>query len=179
VRCDTERFTAEGVLVKKHSGKKEEVEIKADVVVLATGFERPSIDFLPEDLFPDRYERPNLYLQNFSTEDWSVLLTNAAYQNAIGTVGHFHIGIYTRILLTFLLDKGARPEGEDMKLWVDVLRWLKHGARGGALGFFTYMELTIWLFTFHLLRPDRLRWIFFIMQGWGVTYEDADRLKVE
>jgi len=179
VRCDTERFTAEGVLVKKHSGKKEEVEIKADVVVLATGFERPSIDFLPEDLFPDRYERPNLYLQNFSTEDWSVLLTNAAYQNAIGTVGHFHIGIYTRILLTFLLDKGARPEGEDMKLWVDVLRWLKRGARGGALGFFTYMELTIWLFTFHLLRPDRLRWIFFIMQGWGVTYEDADRLKVE
>lgn len=103
-RCDTQRFTSEGVLVKKHADKEEEVEIKADVVVLATGFERPGIDFLPEDLFPERYEvslvfdlaslrktqrvlkRPNLYLQNFSTEDWSVLLTNAAYQNAIGTV---------------------------------------------------------------------------------------------
>ena len=103
-RCDTQRFTSEGVLVKKHTEKQEEVEIKADVVVLATGFERPGIDFLPEDLFPERYEviymlnveklrmtyrsskRPNLYLQNFSTEDWSVLLTNAAYQNAIGTV---------------------------------------------------------------------------------------------
>jgi len=177
-RCDTKRFTGEGVLVKMHNDR-QEVEVKADVIVLATGFERPSIDFLPEDLFPNRYERPNLYLQNFSTEDWSILLTNASYQNAIGTVGHFHIGIYTRILLTFLLDKGARPEGEDMKLWVDVLRWLKRGARGGALGFFTYMELTIWLVTFHLLRPDRLRWIFFIMQGWGVTYDDVDRLKVE
>ncbi len=62
MRCDTERFTSEGVLVKKHSGKKEEVEIKADVVVLATGFERPSIDFLPEDLFPDRYEVSSLHV---------------------------------------------------------------------------------------------------------------------
>lgn len=43
-------------MVKKHSEKQEEVEIKADVVVLATGFERPGIDFLPEDLFPERYE---------------------------------------------------------------------------------------------------------------------------
>ena len=33
-------------------------------------------------------QRPNLYLQNFSTEDWSVLMTNSAYVNAIGTVGH-------------------------------------------------------------------------------------------
>ena len=32
--------------------------------------------------------RPNLYLQNFSTEDWSVLMTNSAYVNAIGTVAH-------------------------------------------------------------------------------------------
>lgn len=50
--------------------------------------------------------------------------------------------IDTRILLTFLLDRSARPIPEDMKLWVDVLRFLKRGARGGALGFFTYMELS-------------------------------------
>lgn len=48
----------------------------------------------------------------------------------------------TRILLTFLMDKGARPTPKDMKLWVDVLRFVKRGARGGALGFFTYMELS-------------------------------------
>lgn len=52
------------------------------------------------------------------------------------------MSIDTRILLTFLLDKSARPIPEDMKLWVDVLRFLKRGARGGALGFFTYMELS-------------------------------------
>ncbi|KAF9478765.1 FAD/NAD(P)-binding domain-containing protein [Pholiota conissans] len=154
----------------------EEKLIEADVVVLATGYKKPTIDFLPEELFPEGYQRPDLYLQNFSTEDWSVLTTNSAYMNAIGTVnsllcalsGHFHIGIYTRILLTLLLDEGARPSSKDMKLWVDVLRFIKRGATGGALGFFTYMELTIWLILFHILRPDRIRWLFFIMNGWGV-----------
>lgn len=48
----------------------------------------------------------------------------------------------TRILLVFLLDKKTRPPPKDMKLWVDALKWLKADARGGALGFFTYMELS-------------------------------------
>ena len=40
------------------------------------------------------------------------------------------------------MDRDARPVPKDMKLWVDVLRFVKRGARGGALGFFTYMELS-------------------------------------
>jgi len=40
------------------------------------------------------------------------------------------------------MDPDARPEPKDMKLWVDVLRFVKRGATGGALGFFTYMELS-------------------------------------
>ena len=47
-----------------------------------------------------------------------------------------------RILLTFLMDPGARPTPRDMKLWVDCVRFIKRGAKGGALGFFTYMELS-------------------------------------
>jgi hypothetical protein len=31
-----------------------------------------------------------------------------------------------------------------MKLWVDAIRYLKRGASGGALGFFTHMELSEW-----------------------------------
>lgn len=73
------RFTKKGT-----DGKPE--DIPADIVVIATGFAQPPVDFLPADLFPEGFERPNLYLQNFSTEDWSVVLTNAAYKNAIGTV---------------------------------------------------------------------------------------------
>ncbi|KZT65513.1 FAD/NAD(P)-binding domain-containing protein [Daedalea quercina L-15889] len=185
VRGDTQGLTRGGVKIsvrgrdsKPGDDGKEEVvgaaQFPADVVVLATGFKKPDIGFLPEDLFPESYERPNLYLQNFATEDWSVLMTNSAYVNAIGTVGHFHIGIYIRILLTFLMDRDARPTPKDMKLWVDVLRFVKRGARGGALGFFTYMELTIWFLLFHLFRLDRLKWMFFIMQGWGVPPEPAE-----
>lgn len=185
IRGDTQGLTRGGVKVSvrgrssKPGDEGKEEEFPADVIVLATGFKKPDVGFLPEDLFPETYNRPNLYLQNFATEDWSVLLTNSSYVNAIGTVGHFHIGIYMRILLTFLMDKDARPAPKDMKLWVDVLRFVKRGARGGALGFFTYMELTIWVLLFHLFRLDRLKWIFFIMQGWGVYPEPAEPTKEE
>lgn len=174
VRGDTIRVTPSGVLVNtrgrqsKPGDKGTEKEFKADVLVLATGYERPEIDFLPGDLWPSGYERPNLYLQNFSTEDWSILMTNSAYMDAIGTVGHVHIGIYTRILLTFLLDGNSRPSSQDMKLWVDLIRFLKRGVKKGAFNFFTYMELVIWLIGFHLVRPTRLKWLPFIMFGWGV-----------
>jgi hypothetical protein len=48
----------------------------------------------------------------------------------------------TRILLVLLMDRDSRPTPKDMKLWVDVVRFVKQGARGGAFGFFTYMELS-------------------------------------
>lgn len=55
VRCDTERFTSKGVVIKHHEDGSEE-EIATDVAILATGFKRPEVDFLPEDLFPKGYE---------------------------------------------------------------------------------------------------------------------------
>ncbi|KAJ6531194.1 FAD/NAD-P-binding domain-containing protein [Mycena capillaripes] len=174
VRGDPIRLTSSGVLTNvrerdtKPGSEGTKKTIDAEVIVLATGFERPKISFLDDSLFPEDYQRPDLYLQNFSTEDWSVLLTNSSYMSGIGTVGHFHIGIYTRILLTLLLDENARPSPKDMKLWVDVVRFIKRGAAGGPLGFFTYAELTIWVVMFHLFRLDRLRWFFFILFGWGV-----------
>ena len=59
-----------------------------------------------------------------------------------------------RILLVFLMDPGARPSPKDMKLWVDVIRFVKSGARGGALSFFTYMELSTFVRIFTGLRAD-------------------------
>ncbi|KAJ7161481.1 FAD/NAD(P)-binding domain-containing protein [Mycena crocata] len=181
VRGDPIRLTSSGVHTNvrergtKSGSEGVEKTIDADVVVLATGFEKPKITFLDDSLFPEGYQRPDLYLQNFSTEDWSILMTNSSYMSAIGTVGHFHIGIYTRILLTLLLDENARPSPKDMKLWVDVVRFMKRGAAGGPLGFFTYAELTIWILMFHVLRPDRLRWLFFIMFGWGVHAKEGNK----
>lgn len=83
-------MTQNGVLLNKRkrdsqSGDQgEEIEEQADYVVMATGFERPSLDFLPEDLFPEddhgrSYKPPNMYLQTFAPADWSVLFTNSAY----------------------------------------------------------------------------------------------------
>lgn len=81
----------------KSGDRGEETIIKADVIVSvrpacsplpplgseltiagqATGFQRPTHDFLPKDLFPvgpagQSYDAPNLYLQTFATTDWSV-----------------------------------------------------------------------------------------------------------
>ena len=87
IRGDTERLTSHGVLANvrgRHSnpgdeGEKKEVSIlarsllpaltktddeqfKADIVVLATGFKKPVIDFLPKDLFPEGYDVRQLLL---------------------------------------------------------------------------------------------------------------------
>jgi dimethylaniline monooxygenase (N-oxide forming) len=40
-------------------------------------------------------------------------------------VGHIHIGMYLRVLIAFLTDKRSRPLPKDMKLWVDVIRYVK------------------------------------------------------
>ncbi|KAM0746939.1 FAD/NAD(P)-binding domain-containing protein [Meredithblackwellia eburnea MCA 4105] len=171
-RGDTKEITPQGVKFEQREkaskpgdGGVAQVET-ADVIVMATGFERPSVEMLPDDLFPDdgqrSYKRPNLYLQNFSTEDWSILLTNASYMDAIGTVGNWHIGLYTRILLVFLLDERARPSPKGMKLWVDLLNWLKVKTFGAGdksgLSFFTYTELCLWIITFHSFNLARLPW---------------------
>ncbi|ORY90638.1 hypothetical protein BCR35DRAFT_299182 [Leucosporidium creatinivorum] len=182
-RGDTKSFTPQGVKFNERErdskpGDKGETKVEtADVIVLATGFTRPSIEMLPADLFPKEsdgrdYSRPNLYLQNFCTEDCSILLTNASYMDAIGTVGNWHVGLYARILMLFLLEERARPVPKAMKLWVDLLQWIKQTAWGNTdvsgLAFFTYTELVIWILTFHLFKPRRLPWLPFVLFGWGV-----------
>ena len=62
VRGDTQRLTRSGVKVSvrgrdsKPGDAGQETEFPADVVVLATGFEKPDVGFLPADLFPESYE---------------------------------------------------------------------------------------------------------------------------
>lgn len=44
--------------------------------------------------------------------------------------------------MMFLMDENARPLPDDLKLWVNIVKYIKRGAPGGALSFFTYMELS-------------------------------------
>ena len=56
IQCSTEKLTSSGVVAKLHVGEDVQKDYKADLIVLATGFERPSDEFLPKDLFPPAYD---------------------------------------------------------------------------------------------------------------------------
>ena len=115
--------------------------VNRDVIIMATGYKRPSLSFLPDNVFEKNYEPPNWYLQVFPPQDPTICATNSTYVNAIGTVGNYHIGIYTRFLLMFLVDPLSRPREGLMKLWIDFTRVVKKFAPTGAFDFFTYAEL--------------------------------------
>ncbi|KAI1877806.1 hypothetical protein JX265_003814 [Neoarthrinium moseri] len=173
VRCDIEDFTDKGIVVNKRDkgvppgGPGRSKVLEGDIVVMATGYKRPSLDFLPNDCFDEPYGPPNWYLQTFPTSHPSVSAINCTYLSAIGTVGNWHIGIYTRILLMFLVDPLTRPRPFWMERWIDMTKVLKAAAPTGAFDFFTYLEL-IWWFTFCVaINPLRWKWAFFVFFGLG------------
>ncbi|KAI0016386.1 monooxygenase [Xylariomycetidae sp. FL0641] len=175
VRCDIESFNRRGVLVNKRDkgvpkgGPGKHVNIRGDMVVMATGFKRPSLDFLPDDSFEEPYGPPNWYLQTFPPQHPSVSAINCTYLSAIGTVGNWHIGIYTRILLMFLVDPLTRPSTFWMERWIDMTKILKMAAPTGAFDFFTYLEL-LWWFAFCVtVNPFRWKWAFFVFFGLGLA----------
>jgi hypothetical protein len=173
VRCDIEDFTEKGIVVNQRDkavppgGPGRNRVINGDIIVMATGYKRPSLKFLPEDCFDEPYGPPNWYLQTFPPNHPSISAINCTYVNAIGTVGNWHIGIYTRILLMFLVDPLTRPRTFWMERWIDMTRLLKMTAPTGAFDFFTYLEL-IWWFTFCVtINPFRWKWAFFVFFGLG------------
>lgn len=94
IRGQPSRLTKTGVLVEARkrkpagSGKKKKIArkvssaavediaagdervIKADVIVLATGYKKPSMDFLPKDLFPEGYEVGVVWLLRMGLLGW-------------------------------------------------------------------------------------------------------------
>lgn len=175
LRGDIREFTEEGIRFNQRGkgvpagGPGREKIIKADMVVMATGFSRPSLSFLPEDSFVDPYSPPNWYLQTFPPTHPSICANNCTYVNAIGTVGNWHIGIYTRILLMFLVDPLTRPSTVWMEKWIDMTKFLKRMAPTKAFDFFTYLEL-VWWFVFCIaINPFRWKWALFVFFGIGAA----------
>jgi hypothetical protein len=188
LRGDIKGFTEDGIKFSRRGkgvpagGPGREVVIKGDIVVMATGFERPTLSFLPEDSFGEPYNPPNWYLQTFPPQHVSICANNCTYVNAIGSVGNWHIGIYTRILLMFLSDPLTRPRTFWMERWIDMTRVLKKFAPTGAFDFFTYLEL-IWWFIFCIaINPFRWKWALFVFCGIGAelprrVVDAEDRLR--
>jgi hypothetical protein len=141
--------------------------IEGDIIVMATGFQRPSLTFMPEEAFETDYCPPNWYLQVFPPAFPSVCATNSTYVNAIATAGNYHIGIYTRLLLMFLIDPLSRPQKFWMERWIDMTRVLKRFAPTGAFDFFTYAELMYWFVFVVLINPFRWKWAAFVFCGIG------------
>ena len=174
-RGDIIRFTENGILFNHRAkgvpkgGPGREEEVKGDMVIMATGYQRPSLSFLPSECFKDPYQPPSWYLQVFPPQYSSICANNCTYQNAIGTVGNYHIGIYTRLLLVFLVDPLARPQEYWMKKWIDMTRFIKSRSPTGAFDFFTYSELLYWFFFCVAINPFRWKWALFVFFGVGST----------
>ncbi|KAF1357871.1 FAD/NAD(P)-binding domain-containing protein [Lizonia empirigonia] len=149
------------------NGPGHEKPIDADIVIMATGYKRPSLGFLPDEVFSEPYEPPNWYLQVFPPDHPSICTNNCTYINAIGTVGNYHIGIYKRFLLMYLVDPLARPRTWWMKRWIEMTRTIKAKAPGGAFDFFTYSELIYWFVFTIAINPFRWKWAAFVLFGIG------------
>ncbi|KAJ6112140.1 hypothetical protein N7523_008201 [Penicillium sp. IBT 18751x] len=172
-RGDIKEFQEDGILfnhrqkgVPKGGPGREEL-IKGDFCIMATGFHRPSLGFLPDECFNPTYTPPNWFLQSFPPGHSDVCASNCTYINGLGTVGNIHIGLYTRMLIMFLVDPTTRPSPAWMRAWVDWTRSWKERAPGGALEFFTYSELISWMVLALACNPYRWKWVLFVLAGWG------------
>ncbi|KAJ6257493.1 hypothetical protein Dda_7278 [Drechslerella dactyloides] len=162
------RFNHRTKGVPKNGPGRESIE-EGEVVIMATGYKRPSLDFLPPECFEEPYMPPNWYLQCFPPQHLSICAENSTYVNGIGAVGNFHIGIYTRILLMFLLDPLTRPSDYWMKVWVNMTRYIKARSPTGAFDFFTYSELMWWFVFCVVINPLRWKWAIFVFFGLGIN----------
>ena len=156
--------------------------VEGDVILMATGYKRPSLNFLPEEVFSEPYGPPRWYLQVFPPAHPDICANNCTYVNAIGTVGNYHIGIYTRLLLMFLVDPLTTPHTWWMKRWIDMTSFLKSLAPTKAFDFFTYSELIYWFCFVVLINPFRWKWALFVFFGIGKglparIVEQEDRLR--
>lgn len=161
------------------------ISVEGDMIIMATGFIRPSLSFLPEKVFRPPYNPPSWYLQVFPPQYPSICANNSTFVNAIATAGNYHIGIYTRLLLMFLVDPLSTPTEYWMKRWIDMTRVLKYFAPTGAFDFFTYSELLYWFVFVVLINPFRWKWAAFVFFGIGrglplavVNTEDGIRQRV-
>lgn len=188
LRGDIESVQEDGILFNKRAqgvpkgGPGHHKLVEGDIVIMATGYKRPSLSFLPEEVFAEPYGPPRWYLQVFPPSHPSICANNCTYVNAIGTVGNYHIGIYTRLLLMFLVDPLTTPKAYWMKKWIDMTSTLKSLAPTRAFDFFTYSELIYWFCFIVLINPFRWKWALFVFFGIGSSLpakvvEEEDRFR--
>lgn len=58
--------------------------VEGDMIIMATGYQRPSLDFLPDDCFDEGYQPPRWFIQCFPPAEPSICAINSTYVSAIG-----------------------------------------------------------------------------------------------
>jgi hypothetical protein len=157
---DIESFETDGISFNHRDrgisagGLSKKELIHGAIAVLATDFSRPDPHFMPDVASESPYAPSAWYLQTFPPEHPWISAVNSMYINALGTVRHIHIGIYTRTLLVFLQDLSATPTPKETKRWIDRMRWLKQRTPSVAFDFFTYSEM-LWFLECVAWKPQR------------------------
>ncbi|KAJ3157221.1 hypothetical protein HDU89_002633 [Geranomyces variabilis] len=168
--------------------------IKSDIVFFATGFKKPSFAFCPSDTFKadndaDEFNPPNLFCVAFPPAHPKMLFLNDSLKEAVASAGTMHIGILTRLFLTFVLDPATRPTEKDAADWVRRRRGPELSAEekkktltnrlgsksmliGGydrwsaGLDFYSYGELLFWIASTITTSTKRWKYLLFVM-GWN------------
>lgn len=144
-----------------------ETKEKAEVCIMATGYSRPSLQFLPQDFLRDPYGPPNWYLQTFPISDPTICALNSTWIRGHGSVGGFHIAIYTRLLIVFVVDPRTKLAPREMRNWVDSINATNSCPEQTNLCFVTASQLLFWFCMVVLSHPRMWRWSLFILFGFG------------
>ena len=84
------RFNHRAKGVPKGGPGREDV-VEGDMVILATGYQRPSLAFLPNEVFKEPYQPPNWYLQVFPPEHLSICASKSVHiEYNLSTINTHH-----------------------------------------------------------------------------------------
>ncbi|TLD17710.1 uncharacterized protein PgNI_02441 [Pyricularia grisea] len=166
------RFSASGLLVDESGpcldggpAGSHTVAVPADVVIMASGYDRPKTYFLPAEYREWPYEMGYWFGQVFAPWDMSVCALNCTYRHGLGSWGAWHTGFLMRILLMFISLPDARPSESKLACLQLRSRILRSWLPAGFTDYVGYLEILSWFVGVILIQPWRWGWILFILFG--------------
>lgn len=90
LRGDIEEVRGNGIFFNRRTqgvpkgGPGRHMLVEGDVIIMATGYNRPSLSFLPDEVFEEGYLPPRWFIQCFPPAAPSICAINSTYVSAIG-----------------------------------------------------------------------------------------------
>jgi hypothetical protein len=161
------------------------IELQADTIILAAGFKRSNLNILPRSFNKDPFAPPFWYLQTFPLYTTprngrlQVAAINCNYLNPLGKSGLWHVGLYTRMLLMFVVDAKTRPPLAWLKQSVKLSSILRRQLPGAAFDYCSYIDLFTCGFIWLLINPIRWKWLLFLLFGAGCVLPPPTKPRTE